>query len=165
MLAADSAPDSTPPAGPSSFRVYTPEELKSAPLRPSHRPSRVLTVRNGPVAFQAVLKWLGVGMGIGGLLLATLFAIGVLTDDTRNLATAQRASMNAGSQPDPRMHVGRPTAAGHTPPVTLAGSPVVTTPAGTDFELPDQAPVLRAAQAQTAKKRTGKRPIVRAAPY
>lgn len=92
-----------------------------------------------------MLQWLGIGVAIGTLLLTAFVLLVNLTDDTRVAARSTRT------------HTSMP-AEDRTPSFRLPVTPVVTAPAVTDFELPDDAPAV-----QTGG-RTAKRPGARSKP-
>jgi hypothetical protein len=142
-----------------SFRVYSPSEMKHAPLRPSHRPSPSrLSATTGEIAEanaatrDVLLKWLGIGMSLGALLFVFLFAVGSTRDDDR-VASSTRIAATA----NPRLH---PT---HHP-IGRVDAPLVATPVEPDFELPSEEPP--SAQRSSVKRtKSGRRGIIRNAPY
>lgn len=96
-----------------------------------------------------MLQWLGIGVAIGTLLLTAFVLLLNLTDDTRVAARSTRT--NTSMSAEDRAPSFRLAA-------TPARTPVVTAPAVTDFELPDDAPAV-----QTGG-RTAKRPGPRSKP-
>jgi hypothetical protein len=155
--------------GDASFRVYSPAELRTVPLRPSSRPpvSRAFKeeLREGLAEFGAVgpralLKWLGLGVAMGALLLTACILLLNLTDDTRVGSRNGRSNLSA-----PQEH------APATRPLPV--SPTVATPAPApapvaDFELPDDAPqptALRAASRVRAGAKARTKGILRRSPY
>ena len=141
-----------------SFRVYTPEEMRSAPLRPSNRPSagrgfgdelRAGIAEAEAAGPRALLKWLGVGMAIGSLLLTAFLLLLSLIDDTRSSvkSTRARATVETNDRVVPSFHLARA-------PVT---APVVVEPP-TDFEIPDDGPAIPITGTRTAKSRPAAKP-------
>ncbi len=145
-------------AAPVSFRVYTPDEMRSAPLRPSNRPAPPRKLGDGlkdelasaeAAGPRALLKWLGIGVAIGSLLLTAFVLLLNLTDDTRVAVkpTATRSTMTVPDRVTPSFHV--PT----IPTVTS-----VDNDRGTDFEIPDDTPPIQTASSRTAKSRPSAKP-------
>ncbi len=124
---------------------------------------------------RAILQWIGIGAGVCVALLVAVVVIGDLTDDTHGLAgrTSGFARSNA-SLADRGTGDGAPLSSRREPNETdelddnppVAATPITSSPAGTDFELPDNAtPAHRTAAAKTHAVKQGKLHIVRNAPY
>ena len=165
-------PNAFDPLAPAaSFRVYTPAEMRSAPLRPSNRPSPARGLGDalhegiaqaeaaGP---RALLKWLGIGVAIGSLLLTAFVLLMNLTDDTRAAprSTKAHSTMSADDRWTPSLRL----------PATATKTPAVTQAPATDFEIPDDAPAQtgagRTAKSRAAAKPAGKpKATVRRAPF
>jgi hypothetical protein len=155
-----------PWGNPSSFRVYTPAEMRSAPLRPSNRPStRRLgdelkdgIAEAGEAGPRQLLKWMGIGVAGGALVLTAFVLLLNLTDDTRSAVKSTR-SYNSMAGDD---HV--PSFAMKQTAATPIGSPMVSQPAGTDFEIADE-PTTPARSAKVRKPAGKGKSLVRSAPY
>lgn len=159
----------------SSFRVYTPEELRNISLRPSTRPLSARGVAGEPnegledasgPQLGTILKWAGVAVTTTALLFAGLIALANMTDDTLAPSKKSPARMIVKNEKDTK----------EAPFV----SSTLTMPAlgahsvGTDFELPDDSvPVQRTATKRRVAPKQGKRSLrssgtsvaIRNAPY
>jgi hypothetical protein len=150
-----------PLAPAASFRVYTPAEIRSAPLRPSSRPrpARGLgeELKDGlsqaeAAGPRALLKWLGVGVAIGTLLLTAFVLLLNLTDDTQAArSTKSRTAMSTEDRWTPSLRL----------PVAPPRPPAVIQTPLTDFELPDDAPPVQTKKERTAKSRGAVRPAAK----
>lgn len=136
--------DETPLA--TSFRVYTPAEIRTSRLRSSTvapPPDEPLTPRKLAQMF---------GIGIGALVAAFLafLVIGNLTDDTARPRAVRAVAARQAFPPAP--------APIPSPVIALPPAPVVVVPLN-DFEIADEAPPARSAVKGKAKQH--KRRIVR----
>lgn len=136
--------DETPLA--TSFRVYTPAEIRTSRLRASTvapPPEEPLTPRKLAQMF---------GIGVGALVLAFLafLVIGNLTDDASHPRAARAVAARQSFPPAPEPF----------PPPVVAPAPIVVTPVN-DFEIADEAPPARSAGKGKAKGKQHKRRIVR----
>lgn len=107
--------------GPASFRVYTPAELRHAPLRMS----RVAFERHSappPASSPALLTWLGAGVALGVLLL-TLGVVALTVGEGGGYAGVRLRTMMA-AEPTPEVA-----------PVAVAMVPAIKS-----LDLPDEAP-------------------------
>lgn len=143
--------------GPTSFRVYSPDELRAAPLRPSNQPSsrrgRVDPLGDGAAPQRTLLQWLGIGVAIGTLGLTAAALLVALTDDTRG-RQARSAVMS----------VVAPAPAAPALAVETSMTPAAEAPPEVDFEIPDDpqpAPVAKKPRAASAEPRLA----VRQAPF
>lgn len=142
-----------------TFRVYSPDETRQATLRPSHRPTTprlgteladgIAAATSSPTA---LLKWLGIGVAIGALVLTASVLLVFLTDDTRTHGVGATASLVQMVSPKP------------APTVTTEASN--DSQAGTDFELPDDTQPAATRTASKARKSAPKpRLAVRDVPF
>jgi hypothetical protein len=142
------------PANASSFRVYTPGELRNVALRPAHLPSPTRLAGGEPedAALQpmTLLRYLGVGFVATAVLFIGFITIANLTDDT--LVTRHDGS-SAYASATPSRTTGARAGSPRSAPLPAAAAPVPVN----DFELPDDpVPVQR-----TAVKRGGGKPVKR----
>ncbi len=138
--------------GPASFRVYSPDEVRSIPLRPSHAPSSRRGHVEAPVAEsnpRTLARWLGIGMAIGTLGLTAVALLVALTDEPH--------ARHAGSA---IMSMVAPA------PVLTAepAAPAAEAQPTNDFELPDDGPS-DAPRAKTRAKTKKARLAVRDVPF
>ena len=104
--------------GPTSFRVYTPAELRNAPLRTSRPPAPPVAPASGP---PSLLVWLAAGMGIGLLLLTV--GVVVMTIGELSPRAASARLMMVPQEPSPEV------------PTVVAMAPSIKT-----LNLPDETP-------------------------
>jgi hypothetical protein len=145
-------PQVGPSATVSSFRVYTPHELKYAILRPANRPTPerglaeelkesvsvgIERVRTNP---RTVGKWIAIGIGSIAVLFAAVLGLANATDDTGRPRSERHASSSVES---PLTH------ATASSPATELPAPMKAPPvASSDFEVADN----RSAPPQTSAK-------------
>ena len=134
--------DETPLA--TSFRVYTPAEIRTSRLRPSVVPPPV----EPKMTPEALAKSVGIAFGALVAMFVAFLVIGNLTDDTANpnrLGMAQaRIGASRAVEPPPVAPIAAPLAA---LPMQVVGDPP------TDFELPDDAPVRTATKPKKKKRK------------
>lgn len=134
------------------------------PVRPSARAAAArpladdLTQGLAEAGPRAILLWLGAGVGLSIALIALVVIVGNLTDDARSGRARPSRVASAELVTAPAM------ALATTTPMTPLGPPLTSAPAGTDFELPDDAPLPPRSAAVKKPRGAGKR-IIRTAPY
>ena len=140
--------DETPLA--TSFRVYTPAEIRTSRLRPSVVPPPVAE----KMTPEALAKSIGIAFGAIVAVFIAFLVIGNLTDDTSNPNRTGLAQARLGGG------VGATHAlAAAPPPVAPIAAPVEALPMQvvgdppTDFELPDETPVRTAAKPKKKKRK------------
>jgi hypothetical protein len=117
---------------PASYRVYSPAELRSAPLRQAYRGAPAKSFGDdvgqlGSVAPSTILRWVGLGAAIGTLVLTAFVLVLNLTDDPR------AASLTASARSTLTTKASTPS----SPVLTAPASVAVDAPLANDFELPD----------------------------
>jgi hypothetical protein len=154
--------------GPVSFKVYTPAEIKLAPMPVRRTPPppppddgikdvhEALEIAKslGP---KGLLARFGVGVAAGALMLVALIGFAFLADDTpeaRGILSARTDTPSAMTDLVPA-----------PPEYTVIGDAVSDVTDSTYFELPDTAPAKAAKHGHHASKATAKRPIVRVSPF
>jgi hypothetical protein len=137
--------------GPASFRVYRPEELRTAPMRPSFRPAHLSSEPAPPTSTRSMLAYLGVGMALGALALGLVVALGYASDD---FASPKGRSSTAVDPNAPVIELGEAPAANLTTPVVVAPAEPPT-----DFEIPDSPSLSPGARkAKAARSRVARAP-------
>lgn len=136
--------DETPLA--TSFRVYTPAEIRTSRLRAS----TVAPPPEEPLTPRKLAQMFGVGIGALVLAFIAFLVIGNLTDDASHPRVARAVAARSSFPPAPEL----------LPPPVVAPTPapVVVTPVN-DFEIADEAPPARSAGKGKGKQH--KRRIVR----
>ncbi|MBX3233980.1 MAG: hypothetical protein KIT84_34400 [Labilithrix sp.] len=86
---------------PSSFRVYQPSELRSAPMRRGSFHNIELEPESDTVGARTLLKWTGIGILAGLCVLTALILVLNLGDDTKHGVASSSARATIGKMSEP----------------------------------------------------------------